>query len=178
MAFGKMLAAVGTATALAFTAVGTVGSVAYANTTATPADTAIKPVGTAIKPVATDHVPAMAEAPAMGGAAVVPVVANNASATGETVVEASVTMARPSNLPTVHSDGSVTSIKPLDLTCGNFSFSGASFTETCNGSLWQPFVDCSDGNRYVSTVEFSGLFRVRLTCPVGVAVAGGAYDLS
>ncbi len=165
MAFGKMLAAVGTVSALALTAVGTVGSVAYANTT--------------IKPVALNNAPAIGNnAPALGESATTPVVTNNASAAGETVIEASVTMAKPSNLPAVHSDGTVTSIRPLNLSCGNFSFSGASFTETCNGPLWQPFVDCSDGYRYVSTVEFSGLFRVRLTCPVGTAVGGGAYDLS
>ncbi|MFD8481764.1 hypothetical protein [Kitasatospora sp. NPDC059673] len=159
MAFGKMLAAIGTASALAFTAVGTVSSVAFADT----APAAPQTNQTASQP---------ADQPAN-----LPVITpENASA--EQVQTPAVEMARPSNLPAVHSDGTITSITPLNLVCGNFNFNGPSFTETCNGQLWQPFVDCSDGNRYVSTVLFSGLFRVRLTCPVGVAVAGGAFDLS
>ncbi|OKJ02908.1 hypothetical protein [Kitasatospora sp. CB01950] len=164
MAFGKMLSAIGVASALALTTVGTVGSAAFA------ADTAAQP---AVKPAVQPAAQANPMTPAL------PVIsaANNAAAANE-VQTPSVTLAQPSNLPSVHSDGTAQGIAPLDLVCGNFSFNGPSFTETCNGSLWQPFVDCSDGNRYVSTVDFSGLFRVRLTCPAGVAVAGGAFDLS
>ncbi|MFD7639261.1 hypothetical protein ACFV4P_01270 [Kitasatospora sp. NPDC059795] len=168
MAFGKMLSAIGVASALALTTVGTVGSAAFA------ADTAAQP---AVKPAVQPAVQPAAQTNPMTSALPVISAANNTAAANE-VQTPSVTLAQPNNLPSVHSDGTAQGIAPLNLVCGNFSFNGPSFTETCNGPLWQPFIDCSDGNRYVSTVLFSGQFRVRLTCPVGVAVAGGAFDLS
>ncbi|MFJ5925123.1 hypothetical protein ACIQF6_21215 [Kitasatospora sp. NPDC092948] len=168
MAFGKMLSAIGVASALAVTAFGSVGSTAFA------ADTAAKPAAqTAAQPAAQ---PANQAAPATTTTPVVSAAENPAAA--NEVQTPALAMAQPTNLPSVHSDGTAQGIAPLDLVCGNFSFNGPSFTETCNGPLWRPFVDCTDGNRYVSTVDFSGLFRVRLTCPVGDAWRGGAYDLS
>ncbi|MGW4383396.1 hypothetical protein [Kitasatospora sp. NPDC004531] len=165
--FGKMLSAIGVASALAVTAVGTVGSAYAADTTAQPATQA------AVQPAAQP----VAQADPLASTLPVISAANNTAVAPE-VQTPSLTLAQPTNLPSVHSDGTAQGIAPLDLVCGGFSFNGPSFTETCNGPLWQPFVDCSDGNRYVSTVLFSGQFRVRLTCPVGVAVAGGAFDLS
>ncbi|MFJ1792078.1 hypothetical protein [Kitasatospora griseola] len=164
MAFGKMLSAIGVASALALTTVGTVGSAAFA------ADTAAQPAVQAAAQPATQATPDTSALPVISAA--------ENPALAKEIQTPALTMAQPTNLPSVHSDGTAQGIAPLNLVCGNFSFNGPSFTETCNGPLWQPFIDCSDGNRYVSTVLFSGLFRVRLTCPVGVAVAGGAFDLS
>ncbi|MFE4970945.1 hypothetical protein ACFRAR_02365 [Kitasatospora sp. NPDC056651] len=64
--------------------------------------------------------------------------------------------------------------KPLDLNCWNYAFDGPWFYETCNGSSYRVFVDCSDGYRYISTAYFSGQHNFALECPAGDAVGGGA----
>ncbi|MGW1176030.1 hypothetical protein ACWD4P_20220 [Kitasatospora sp. NPDC002543] len=64
--------------------------------------------------------------------------------------------------------------KPLSLSCGNYGFDGPWFYETCSGSSYRVFVDCSDGYRYISTSYYSGTHSFALKCPAGNAVGGGA----
>ncbi len=60
--------------------------------------------------------------------------------------------------------------------CWNGRRSGRNFYETCRGTGYRPFVDCSNGIRYVSRASFTGTWNHRLTCPVRtVARWGGAY---
>ncbi|KJS54454.1 hypothetical protein [Streptomyces rubellomurinus] len=96
----------------------------------------------------------------------------------QTVTSPELTLQKASDTPAVHSNGITSGNKPANLACGDFAFSGPYFWETCSGPAWQPFIDCSDGNEYVANIIFHGLWRVRLTCPVGYATGGGAFDLS
>ncbi|HEU4425876.1 MAG TPA: hypothetical protein VFR67_25340 [Pilimelia sp.] len=55
---------------------------------------------------------------------------------------------------------------------------GPWFHEICDGDIYWPYVDCTDGFRYVSTVAFSGAWEFWLRCPDPyLAIWGGAYTI-
>ncbi|MCC9306791.1 hypothetical protein LN042_06675 [Kitasatospora sp. RB6PN24] len=63
---------------------------------------------------------------------------------------------------------------PQNLSCWNGHTNGAWFYETCNGNSYRPYVDCSNGVRYISGAYYGGEWNFALKCPVGNAVWGGA----
>ncbi|WP_188298969.1 hypothetical protein [Streptomyces sp. CBMA156] len=63
----------------------------------------------------------------------------------------------------------------LALSCWNARVDGGWFYETCNGKKYKPFVDCSNGYRYISKTYYGGQHNFALQCPARTtAVRGGA----
>jgi hypothetical protein len=55
---------------------------------------------------------------------------------------------------------------------------GPWFHEICTGDIYWPYVDCTDGFRYISTVAFGGTWEFWLGCPDPyLAIWGGAYTI-
>jgi hypothetical protein len=145
MAFRKTLGAIGTTTILAFAAVGAFTPVA--NATEEP------------------QAPATIQAQ--------PVDAGSQASTGEAAT-ATATPSDPAATPDAVTAVSGETHAPQTLSCWNGRTNGAWFYETCNGTRYRPYVDCSNGVRYISSVYYGGEWNFGLRCPVGNAVWGGA----
>ncbi|TQF03754.1 hypothetical protein E6W39_17845 [Kitasatospora acidiphila] len=144
MAFRKTLGAIGTTTILAFAAVGAFSPVANA----------------ADEPLAT------IQAQPVGASSYASTATPSTATATPSDPSATAAEAEPAVSGEAHA--------PQTLSCWNGRTSGAWFYETCNGNSYRPYVDCSNGVRYISSVYYGGEWNFGLKCPVGNAVWGGA----
>jgi hypothetical protein len=145
MAFRKTLGAIGTTAVLALSAIGAFSPVASAQDASHAANATIK----ANKPGSSHSIT---------GTAKPSLVTQDSKA-----VSATTATAKPA--PTD---------KPESVSCWNGRTSGRYFYETCDGSNYRPYVDCSNGYRYIFGV-FNGEWNFTLACPAGTnAEWGGA----
>lgn len=71
--------------------------------------------------------------------------------------------------------GKAGTVRPLSVSCWNGYTSGRLFHENCSGTSYRPYVDCTNGYRYIFGT-FSGSWEHWLYCPAGSnAIWGGAY---
>ncbi|WP_316528457.1 hypothetical protein [Kitasatospora brasiliensis] len=64
--------------------------------------------------------------------------------------------------------------KPLSGSCSDAAMSGPYFAETCDGTYYYTYIDCSDGNEYVFG-PYSGRARYYMSCPSGYNATGGGW---